>query len=241
MSFITSASGSTDLRPGRASASRSLPAAAVDACFASPRICAMHVGERIDDRSRLVGAARAWRRAAADCAAARRRAHSDGVGPDERRRRVVDADLLRPVLGDEARSPTAIISRRNAATIASETMPTRVAACRRRQASVHRPGDTVCGISRGAATTGGISVMSLPSASPHLSCTRGSTALYIRSASRLMIMVATATYTVTALITGKSRALDREDDLAADARDREEALDQERAHQQARAAQPSRW
>ena len=34
-------------------------------------------------------------------------------------------------------------------------------------------------------------------------------------------------------------ALDGEDDLAADARDREEALDQERAQQQARQCRPS--
>src|SRR3569833_2224783 len=36
----------------------------------------------------------------------------------------------------------------NSTTIASDTMPTR-SERRRRQASVHRPGETVCGMSRG--------------------------------------------------------------------------------------------
>ena len=41
----------------------------------------------------------------------------------------------------------AIISRMNAATIASDTMPT-LSDLRRFHASAHRPGDTVCGTSR---------------------------------------------------------------------------------------------
>ncbi len=57
-----------------------------------------------------------------------------------------------------------IISAMNATTIASDTIAT-PSVLRRRQASVHRPGDTVCGISRRGAT-GGFIVMSFIAASP---------------------------------------------------------------------------
>src|SRR6187401_2237249 len=82
------------------------------------------------------------------------------------------------------------------ATTASETMPT-LSWTRRFQARAQRPGDSW----RGA--DGGLVITALMAA-PYLNETRGSTYLYITSTSRLMIMVSTARYTVTALITGKS-------------------------------------
>ncbi len=79
----------------------------------------------------------------------------------------------------------------NAATMASDTIAT-LSVLRRRQASVHRPGETVCGISRRAAT--GVLIVSIVHRRlAHFNCTRGSTALYIRSASRLATIVAIAT------------------------------------------------
>src|ERR1700733_15091438 len=82
------------------------------------------------------------------------------------------------------------------ATTTSETMPT-VSWRMRRQARAQRPGDSCIG------GRGGFRRTALMNA-PYLNETRGSTTLYITSTSRLMSMVMTARYTVTALMTGKS-------------------------------------
>ena len=78
----------------------------------------------------------------------------------------------------------------NAMTMASETIAT-LSVFRRRHASVHKPGETVCGISRGGAEV--LRATSLGIGAPYFNWTRGSTALYIRSASRLVMIVANAT------------------------------------------------
>ncbi len=68
-----------------------------------------------------------------------------------------------------------IIMTMNAATMTSDTIPTR-SDLSRRQASTHRPGDTVCGISRwNSGARSRSAAMSV--AMVYLSCTRGSTAL----------------------------------------------------------------